>query len=101
LAHLALGKEGEEWGLDNDRERDRKQRANDEQVGPADYYPKYEPKYFRFALKPKYVKIRLVSDQNIPNYSVVSVSYDLCPTRWFSVGHADRCVVGQPLVVGR
>ena len=26
-------------------------------VGPSDYYPKYESKYFRFESKPKYVKI--------------------------------------------
>ena len=26
-------------------------------VGPSDYYPKYQSKYFRFENKPKYVKI--------------------------------------------
>ena len=26
-------------------------------IGPSDYYPKYESKYFRFENKPKYVKI--------------------------------------------
>ena len=26
-------------------------------LGPSDYYPKYESKYFRFENKPKYVKI--------------------------------------------
>ena len=27
------------------------------ELGPSDYYPKYESKYFRFENKPKYVKI--------------------------------------------
>ena len=31
--------------------------ASERWLGPSNYYPKYESKYFRFKSKPKYVKI--------------------------------------------